>query len=286
MILRKSILSVVLTIAMLMPLAQAVTVKAADDTKQIDVLFTHDTHSHLDSFSTIVNGEQKEVGGFAKIKTLINEKKKEDPDTLILDGGDFSMGTLIQTVYDTEAAELRMLGYLGYDADILSAYIPNYEVAKAFQSALKTGEWKDVAASISKCDTLLMATISGNTEKVAELIELAHDTYTSILKYNDENSLSCVLTMAYFTAPAYYTIIREMPAGKGFADFVFLPRANAGNRPAMIVELKYNQSADTAIRQIKEKRYQGALVGYEGKILLVGISYDSEKHHTCSIEEW
>ena len=259
MILRKSILSVVLTIAMLMPLAQAVTVKAADDTKQIDVLFTHDTHSHLDSFSTIVNGEQKEVGGFAKIKTLINEKKKEDPDTLILDGGDFSMGTLIQTVYDTEAAELRMLGYLGYDADILSAYIPNYEVAKAFQSALKTGEWKDVAASISKCDTLLMATISGNTEKVAELIELAHDTYTSILKYNDENSLSCVLTMAYFTAPAYYTIIREMPAGKGFADFVFLPRANAGNRPAMIVELKYNQSADTVIRQIKEKRYQGAL---------------------------
>lgn len=131
-----------------------------------------------------------------------------------------------------------------------------------------------------------MATISGNTEKVAELIELAHDTYTSILKYNDENSLSCVLTMAYFTAPAYYTIIREMQAGKGFADFVFLPRANAGNRPAMIVELKYNQSADTAIRQIKEKRYQGALVGYEGKILLVGISYDSEKHHTCSIEEW
>ena len=78
----------------------------------------------------------------------------------------------------------------------------------------------------------------------------------------------------------------EMPAGKGFADFVFLPRANAGNRPAMIVELKYNQSADTVIRQIKEKRYQGALVGYEGKILLVGISYDSEKHHTCSIEEW
>ena len=131
-----------------------------------------------------------------------------------------------------------------------------------------------------------MATISGNIEKVAELIELAHDTYTSILKYNDENSLSCVLTMAYFTAPAYYTIIREMPAGKGFADFVFLPRANAGNRPAMIVELKYNQSADTAIRQIKEKRYQGALSGYESKILLVGISYDSEKHHTCSIEEW
>lgn len=143
MILRKSILSVVLTIAMLMPLAQAVTVKAADDTKQIDVLFTHDTHSHLDSFSTIVNGEQKEVGGFAKIKTLINEKKKEDPDTLILDGGDFSMGTLIQTVYDTEAAELRMLGYLGYDVTTFGNHEFDYRsqgLANMLRAAKSSGE--------------------------------------------------------------------------------------------------------------------------------------------------
>ena len=143
MILRKSILSVVLTIAMLMPLAQAVTVKAADDTKQIDVLFTHDTHSHLDSFSTIVNGEQKEVGGFAKIKTFINEKKKEDPDTLILDGGDFSMGTLIQTVYDTEAAELRMLGYLGYDVTTFGNHEFDYRsqgLANMLKAAKSSGE--------------------------------------------------------------------------------------------------------------------------------------------------
>ena len=143
MILRKSILSVVLTIAMLMPLAQAVTVKAADDTKQIDVLFTHDTHSHLDSFSTIVNGEQKEVGGFAKIKTLINEKKKKDPDTLILDGGDFSMGTLIQTVYDTEAAELRMLGYLGYDVTTFGNHEFDYRsqgLANMLKAAKSSGE--------------------------------------------------------------------------------------------------------------------------------------------------
>lgn len=143
MMLRKSILSVVLTIAMLMPLAQAVTVKAADDTKQIDVLFTHDTHSHLDSFSTIVNGEQKEVGGFAKIKTLINEKKKEDPDTLILDGGDFSMGTLIQTVYDTEAAELRMLGYLGYDVTTFGNHEFDYRsqgLANMLKAAKSSGE--------------------------------------------------------------------------------------------------------------------------------------------------
>ena len=182
------------------------------------------------------------------------------------------------------------MGYLGYDADNMEAYIPNYEVATAYKAALPTSGWIEIADSISRCDELLFATIKGEADKVAEIIEQAHDTYTSILKYNDENSLSCVLTMAYFTAPAYYNVIREMPAGKGFADFVFIPRANAGRRPAMVVELKYNQSADTAIKQITEKRYQGALSDYSDKILLVGINYDAEgtksKKHTCVIEEW
>ena len=210
---------------------------------------------------------------------LIGEKVMVNTNTF---QNDFSM---IASKSDVLTALIH-LGYLGYDADMKSAYIPNYEVATAFESALQTGSWKEIAASISRCDELLIATINKNAEKVAELIELAHETYTSVLKYNDENSLSCVLTMAYFTAPAYYNIIREMPSGKGFADFVFLPRANAGNRPAMIVELKHNKTADAAITQIKEKRYQGALSGYKGKILLVGINYDTEKHHTCVIEEY
>ena len=191
---------------------------------------------------------------------------------------------------DDALTALIHLGYLGYDATMLSAYIPNYEVAKAFQMALKTGSWKEIARSIAICDELLMATITGKEERVAQLIELAHETYTSVLTYNDENSLSCVLTLAYFTARGYYNIIREFPSGKGYADFSFIPRSNAGSRPAMVVELKYNQSADTAIKQIKEKRYQGALAGYSDKILLVGINYDADgkdkKHHTCVIEEW
>ena len=191
---------------------------------------------------------------------------------------------------DDALTALIHLGYLGYDIDRKSGFIPNYEVSEAFQMALKDGEWKEIAKAISRCDELLMATIDEDAEKVAEIVEQAHDTYTSILKYNDENSLSCVLTMAYFTAPGYYNIVREMPAMKGFADFVFIPRANAGKRPAMVVELKYNQSADSAIKQIKEKRYHGVLEGYSDKILLVGINYDAEgkenKHHTCIIEEW
>ena len=139
----KKILSVMLAVTVLLLPVMDVPVEAADSTKQIDVLFTHDTHSHLDSFSTIVNGKQEKVGGFAKIKTLINEKKKEDPDTLILDGGDFSMGTLIQTVYDTEAAELRMLGYLGYDVTTLGNHEFDYRskgLANMLKAAKSSGE--------------------------------------------------------------------------------------------------------------------------------------------------
>lgn len=241
----------------------------------------------------------KNTSSFASINTFItmNYAGLKDDIMTMLSGGKVMVET---DAFQNDLSEIHSkddaitalihLGYLGYDADRKSAYVPNYEVAKAFQMALKTGEWSEISKAISRCDELLMATIDGNADKVAEIIELAHETYTSVLTYNDENSLSCVLTMAYFTAPGYYNIIREMPSGKGFADFVFIPRANAGYRPAMVVELKYNQSADTAIRQIKEKRYQGALADYRDRILLVGINYDAEgkdkKHHTCVIEEW
>lgn len=241
----------------------------------------------------------KNTSSFASINTFItmNYAGLKDDIMTMLSGGKVMVET---DAFQNDLSEIHSkddaitalihLGYLGYDADRKSAYVPNYEVAKAFQMALKTGEWSEISKAISRCDELLMATIDGNADKVAEIIELAHETYTSVLTYNDENSLSCVLTMAYFTAPGYYNIIREMPSGKGFADFVFIPRANAGYRPAMVVELKYNQSADTAIKQIKEKRYQGALSDYRDRILLVGINYDAEgkdkKHHTCVIEEW
>lgn len=241
----------------------------------------------------------KNTSSFSSVNTFINMNYaglKDDVMTMLA-GGKVRVNTnLFQNDFSTVASKddaltaLIHLGYLGYDSDRKRAYIPNYEVATAFEAALQTGVWKEIAKAISICDELLDETIDGNADRVAELIELAHETYTSVLNYNDENSLSCVLTMAYFTAPAYYDIIREHPAGKGYADFIFKPRANAGWRPAMVVELKYNQSADTAIRQIKEKRYQGALSGYGDKILLVGINYEIEgedkKHHTCVIEEW
>lgn len=139
----KRVIVLILIVMLCMPLLTGVQTEAADGEKHLDVLFTHDTHSHLNSYSTIVNGKQKEVGGFARIKTLIDEKKKENPDTLILDGGDFSMGTLIQTVYTTEAAELRMLGYLGCDVTTFGNHEFDYRsggLADMLKTAKNSGE--------------------------------------------------------------------------------------------------------------------------------------------------
>lgn len=139
----KRVIVLILIVMLCMPLLPGVQTEAADGGKHLDVLFTHDTHSHLNSYSTIVNGKQKEVGGFARIKTLIDEKKKENPDTLILDGGDFSMGTLIQTVYTTEAAELRMLGYLGCDVTTFGNHEFDYRssgLADMLKTAKNSGE--------------------------------------------------------------------------------------------------------------------------------------------------
>lgn len=111
--------------------------------KQTDILFLHDTHSHLDSFLTVENGEATTVGGFAQIKTLINEAKSDNPDTLVLDAGDFSMGTLVQTIYDSEAAELRMLGALECEVTTLGNHEFDYRsagLAGTLNAARESGE--------------------------------------------------------------------------------------------------------------------------------------------------
>lgn len=188
---------------------------------------------------------------------------------------------------DEALTALIHLGYLAYDDRRKQAYIPNYEVKTAFFSAIEIGKWKDIATAISNADELLFNTIDGHADFVAEKLDKAHEAYTSILQYNNENSISCVLTMAYATAPAYYNIERELPAGKGFADIVFIPRKDSLDMPAILIELKFDKNADTAIKQIKEKRYAGKLEGYADKIILVGVNYDKDiKKHECIIEEY
>ncbi|MCD8370461.1 MAG: ATP-binding protein [Clostridiales bacterium] len=182
------------------------------------------------------------------------------------------------------------LGYLAYDESSAKVFIPNLEVAEAFRDAVEGEGWEEIEKALMASEDLLEATIDGACSAVEQALEDIHEANFSILRYNDENSLSCAITLAYYTARNYYEIIRELPAGKGFADLAFLPRKHV-DKPAMLVELKYDRDADSAIRQIKENHYDGILKKYFGNLLLVGINYDKEakgdrkKRHTCVIEK-
>ena len=176
------------------------------------------------------------------------------------------------------------LGYLSYDNKEQECYIPNKEVAEEMNNAIKATSWEPLVKTIQNSKALLNATIAGNEQAVARAIDVAHDENTSILSYNDENSLACVLTVAYIWAKNEYVIHREYATGKGFADLVMIPRRNV-NKPVIVIELKFNYTVDTAIEQIKLKEDPAQIAEYTVAILLVGINYDKEtKQHTCKIE--
>lgn len=178
------------------------------------------------------------------------------------------------------------LGYLAYDSAQKEVYIPNQEVADEFKNAVEYSGWEGVSAALQASESLLEATIRGDAEAVAKGIDKVHSANTSVLAYNSEQALSCVITIAYYVARKDYTLIRELPAGKGFADIVFLPRKHT-NKPALIVKLKWDKSVQGAICQIKDKQYAGALEEYADNLLMVGINYDkTNKKHECVIEKF
>ena len=190
------------------------------------------------------------------------------------------------------------LGYLAYDFDTRETFIPNKEIIEEFENAMSVGGWTNVMNVLTASEQLLKDTLDGNAGCVAEGLDRTHMEVASILTYNDENSqsladalsdkdLCALIGLAYYSARRDYRLIREFPAGKGFADVVFLPLPHTA-KPALVVELKYDKSADTAIRQIRDRQYTQALEGYTGEILLVGISYDKDnpnKLHSCAIEK-
>ena len=173
------------------------------------------------------------------------------------------------------------LGYLSYDRREEECYIPNREVASEMVNAVKANNWQPVVDAIQQSKQLLRATLDGDCEAVAKGVDAAHDEHTSILSYNNENSLACVLSIAYFYARNDYIIHRELASGKGFADLVLIPRKNVDS-PAIVLELKYNKDADSAIDQILRKQYPAKVAQYADNLLLVGINYDKEtKTHSC-----
>ena len=175
---------------------------------------------------------------------------------------------------------------MSYDSNKQECYIPNREVAGEMVNAVKATNWKNIAYALDQSKHLLQATLEGDCEAVTRGVDAAHDEHTSILSYNNENSLACVLSIAYYYARNDYIIHRELASGKGFADLVLIPRKNVDS-PAIVLELKYDKDADSAIEQIHRKKYPTKVAEYTDNLLLVGINYDKEKKkHECIIEKW
>jgi hypothetical protein len=188
--------------------------------------------------------------------------------------------------YEDVLTLLVHLGYLTYDMETEEVYIPNKEISKEYITAVRNTSWGEIIRSVKTSNELLEHIWQMDSDAVASGIEQAHYE-TSILQYNDENALSYTISLALYAAREYYTVIRELPSGKGFADMVYIPKSNHPDKPALIVELKWDRSAKTAISQIKEKYYTEALKDYNGKLLLIGITYDRDsKKHECMIEKW
>ncbi len=179
---------------------------------------------------------------------------------------------------------LAHLGYLSYDPVFGRVMIPNTEVADEFRNSIRVCGWGSLSKAIGNSRELLNATIAGDKNYIEKALDSYHDEATSFIEFNDENSLACAIRLAYYSAQAQYEIFREFPSGKGFADMVFVPIKNSPY-PALVVELKYDKTAQGAIAQIKAKNYHGKLQNFSKTIILLGINYDkTTKKHEVEIE--
>lgn len=178
------------------------------------------------------------------------------------------------------------LGYAAYDYDSKTVKIPNEEVRAEYVNSVSASDWGEVSRSLKDSANTLEAIWQGRESQVAEAIRQAHFE-TSHIQYNDENALSYTISLALYAARNFYTVHRESAGGKGFADLVFLPRKKFQEKPALVVELKWDKSAEGALEQVRKKEYCRSLEEYQGGLLLVGVNYDKKtKEHSCKIEKY
>ena len=190
---------------------------------------------------------------------------------------------------NTALTALVHLGYLSYQDG--NVRIPNLEVAEEFLNTLAQANNSPAYKIMARSKELLKMTLLEDAAGVAKLLQENHDIYSSVYSYNQENDLACIVITSYKGfIDEDYSFHREFHEGKGFADIVYLPRPGTlKTLSPIIIELKWDKTVDTALEQIKERRYDGLAHGYPSA-LLVGISYekDSEKegykNHTCVIE--
>ena len=224
----------------------------------------------------------------------------KDAIALLMNGGRIRIDTSTyqndMTTFHNKDDVLSLLvhlGYLGFDNWSNEVFIPNKEVMETFKTSTKNNShWTESFSSLRISQELLNATWEGDEAMVADLVEKAHDN-ASNLTYNDEAALSYGVQLAYYAAQGYYTDIKELDTGKGYADLVYLPSPHFADKPVLLIELKYGKGTDAAMDQVRKKEYLARLGHYKGNILVVGINYDkdvpstnpSHKHHTCRIEK-
>ena len=182
------------------------------------------------------------------------------------------------------------LGYLAYDERTEKVRIPNEEIRLEFSRIVREDRRPDTMQRVQASDRLIMDTVHMNAEAVASQIEKVHMEATNPLNANNENALRAVIQLAYFSYKDYYLKMEELPTGRGYADIVYLPKPGE-SVPALVIELKWNKSAQAAIEQIKQRKYPEALRGWGGDILLVGVNYDrdapaGQRKYDCAIERW
>ena len=210
-------------------------------------------------------------------------------EDVIVDVSTFSNDMVTFHSKDDVLTLLIHLGYLAIKGSTnlgVIVHIPNEEIKLEFKTCVKNNNrYAGVYDLIKNTDVLLNDIWSLNSEAVAKIFDEAHQDHTSILTYNNENSLANVIAISLFLSTTNtYNVVRELPTGKGYADLVYLPKPGV-NKPALLIELKFDKSAQTAITQIKEKNYLLFFKDYKGEVLLVGINYSKgTKTHQCIIE--
>ena len=217
---------------------------------------------------------------------------KDDVKTMIAGGKvDVVVDFYLNTMTDFHSKDdvftyLIHLGYLAYDSINKQCYIPNNEIRSEWIIAITNdSDYAEAIRIVNNSKVLLDKTIEGDAQAVAEALSAAHEQLMSRQRYNHESCLQCAIRFAYFYATSRYTIISELPAGKGYADVVFVPYIP--NVPAMIVELKRNQNTGAALQQIENKQYFDVMDKYQGDLLLVAVNYDEKTNaHTCEIKRF
>ncbi len=193
----------------------------------------------------------------------------------------YSAAELRLDTRDEILSAMVVYGFLSYYDGKLT--IPNHELMEKYQKVLSRDSMGEVKTIVTRSKEMLEATLECNESRVAQLLEQAHDMEIPFLMYSDENSLSCVITLCYLYARRFYSILREEKSGKGYCDYLFLPKKPG--YPPIILELKAGKTPEEALQQIKAKNYLQRAQPY-GKALLVGISYDKEKRHWCKTERY